>query len=65
MTIPAIEPPLNLLLWVLDVLGGAEASRPAPFVELGAETVIVLTTPPAAVVSVTTLPVVVVGLESV
>lgn len=67
MTIPAIEPPLNLLLWTLDVLGGAEETRPAPFpfpfVGLGAETVIVFTTPPAAVVSLTTLPVVVVVSE--
>lgn len=64
ITIPAIEPPLNFVVWVLDVLA-AEPTRPEAepepeaVVGLEAETVIVFTTPPAAVVSLTTPPVVV------
>lgn len=54
MTIPAMEPPLRLELWPVDL--AAEVSSPE--VELAPETVIVLTWPPALVVSLTTLPVV-------
>lgn len=60
MTIPAIEPPLNLEPPVLEVLA-AELSRPE--VVPGAATVIVFTWPPAAVVSLTMCPVVVVVSE--
>lgn len=50
MTIPAIEPPLRLLLLSVVL---PEVSSPA--VETGAATVTVLTWPPASVVSLTTL----------
>jgi hypothetical protein len=50
MTIPAIEPPLRLLL--LSVVLPEVSS---PEVETGAATVTVLTWPPASVVSLTTL----------